>query len=128
LKKEILAKVNQGRDFGELAAEYSDGPAKENEGDLGSFKRGELEPTLEKAVQSLTPGELSSWLHVRNGWYLLKLVSKKDSRLKSFEEVRSTIEEKLFQQKREKKSQEFIENLRKKSYIKILISNPLDWI
>lgn len=128
LKEKILAQIKQGRDFGELAAEYSDGPAKENKGDLGSFKKGELDPTLEKAVQALEPGGVSPWLQLRKGWYLLKLISKKASRLKSFEEVRSAIEEKLFQQKREKKSQEFIEDLKKRSYIKILISNPLDWI
>lgn len=128
LKQKILARINQGADFEEVAAEYSDGPFKENKGELGNFKKGELEPTLEKAVLELKPGEISPWLHVRNGWYLLKLVSKKESRLKSFEEVKSTIEEKLFEQKREQKSQEFIENLKKKSFIKILIPNPLDWI
>ncbi len=128
VKQEILAKINQGSDFGDVAAEYSDGPFKENKGELGSFKKGELEPTLEKAVLKLQPGEISSWLHVRNGWYLLKLVSRKESRLRSFEEVKSAIEEKLFEQKREVKSQEFIANLKKRSFIKILISNPLDWI
>lgn len=128
LKQEITAKIAKGENFEQLASRYSDGPLRNNQGDLGSFKKGELAENLEKAVSLIEPGEVTSWLEVEKGWYLLKLEEKKESRLKSFEEVRREIEEKLFEEKREKKSKEFIERLKKESYIKILIENPLEYI
>ena len=126
LKKEIGAKVKAGEPFNVLAKEYSDGPAKESEGDLGTFKKGELDKNLEQAVSKLKTGETSGWVETKNGWYILKLEEKKDSRLMTFEEVRKNVEEKLYTQKKEKKLEEYLKGLREKSYVKILKPNPLD--
>jgi len=125
-EKEIGDKLKAGEAFNVLAKEYSDGPARESEGDLGTFKKGELDKTLEQAVSKLKAGETSGWVETKNGWYLLKLEEKKDSRLMTFEEVRKNVEERLYAQKKEKKLEEYLKDLREKSYIKILKSNPLD--
>ena len=125
-KKEIGDKVKAGEPFNVLAKEYSDGPAKESEGDLGTFKKGELDKALELAVSKLKAGETSGWIETKSGWYILKLEEKKESRLMTFEEVRKNVEERLYTQKKEKKLGEFLKVLREKSYIKILKPNPLD--
>jgi len=119
-KSEVSQKMTSGQDFASLAGSISEGPEKQNQGDLGRFKKGELEKSLEQAVESLKIGEVTPWLQVRGGWYLLKLEEKKESRLKSFEEAKSETEEKLFDQKRQEKYEEFMKKLREKSYIKIL--------
>jgi len=126
-KREIDSKIASGEDLAALASEYSDGPQKESQGDLGTFKKGELEKTLEQAVEKLKVGEMTPWLKLRNGWYLLKLEEKKEERLKSFEEARKEIEQKLFNEKYQKKFVEFLKGLKEKSYIKILKPNPLDF-
>ncbi len=125
LKREISEKISAGQDFASLAGQYSEGPEKESQGDLGSFKKGELEKKLEQAVEKLKVGEQTPWIKVKDGWHMLKLEEKKESRIKSFEEVRKEIEEKLFAEKRKKRLQEFLEDLKEKSYIKILNPNPL---
>ena len=125
-KNEISGKLKAGEPFNVLAKDYSDGPAKETEGDLGTFKKGELDKALEQAVSKLKAGETSGWVETKNGWYLLKLEEKKDSRLMTFEEVKKNVEERLFTQKREKKLEEYLKGLREGSYIKILKPNPLD--
>lgn len=127
-KNEIERQLAEGNDFGSLASQSSDGPEKETQGDLGTFKKGELEKSLEQEVEKLKIGEVSSWLKVKGGWYILKLVDKKESRLKTFEEVRKEIEEKLFEEKRRNKYEEFLKKLKERSYIKILIPNPLELI
>jgi peptidyl-prolyl cis-trans isomerase SurA len=127
-KREINEKISSGEDMGSLAAEYSEGPEKDNQGELGSFKKGELEKDLEQAVEKLKVGEMTPWLKVRAGWFLLKLEEKKESRLKSFEEARRKIEEKFFNEKSQKRLEEFLKDLKEKSLIKILIPNPLDYI
>lgn len=125
-KREINEKLSSGEDFAALASEYSEGPEKDNQGDLGRFQKGKLEKTLEQAVEKLKEGEVTPWLEVRNAWFLLKLEEKKESRIKSFEESRNEIEQKIFNEKRQKKTEEFLKELKEKSYIKILKPNPLD--
>jgi parvulin-like peptidyl-prolyl isomerase len=125
-KKEISEKVKAGEDFSALAGQYADSPMKESQGDLGHFKPGELDKALEQAVVKLNVGEVTPWVQAKNGWYLLKLEEKKESRPMSFDEVKKSIEEKLYSEKRDKRLQEFLKELREKSYIKILQPNPLN--
>lgn len=122
----VSGKLEAGEPFNALAKEYSDGPAREAEGDLGRFKKGELDKTLEGAVSGLKAGETGAWVETKNGWYLLKLEEKKDSRLMTFEEVKKNVEERLYSEKKSKKLEEYLKTLREKSYIKILKPNPLD--
>ena len=126
-KREINEKILSGEDLSALAGKYSEGPEKENQGELGNFKKGELEKDLEQAVEKLGVGEMTPWLKVRAGWFLLKLEEKKESRLKSFEEVRREIEEKFFNEQSQEKLAEFLKKLKEKSYIKILTPNPFDY-
>ncbi|MEN6559388.1 MAG: peptidyl-prolyl cis-trans isomerase [Acidobacteriota bacterium] len=119
-KAAVDAKLRSGAAFADAATELSDPPMKEAKGELGTFKAGELEPALESAVDKLKAGETSGWINSKNGWYLLQLVEKKDSRLKSFEESRSEVEQKLFAQKSSVKEAAYLKDLREKSYVKIL--------
>ena len=125
-KREISEKIASGQDLAALASEYSDGPEKEKQGDLGTYKKGELEKNLEQAVEKLKVGEITPWLKMRNGWILLKLEEKKEERVKTYEEARKEIEQQLFAEIYQKKLNEFLNKLREQSYIKILKPNPLD--
>jgi parvulin-like peptidyl-prolyl isomerase len=69
---------------------------------------------------------MTAWIQAKAGWYLLKLEEKKDSRLKSFEEVKKEIEEKIFSEKRTQKLKEFLKEIKEKSYIKVFKPNPLN--
>ncbi|MBP1767567.1 MAG: SurA domain protein [Candidatus Aminicenantes bacterium] len=127
VKTLVSGKLKAGEPFNALAKEYSEGPGKEAEGDLGTFKKGELDKTLEQAASTLKAGELSDWLGTKNGWYLLKLDEKKASRQQTLDEVKRSIEDKMYAEKRQKKTDEYLKALREKSYVKILKPNPLDW-
>jgi peptidyl-prolyl cis-trans isomerase SurA len=126
-KQEISRKIAAGEDFGTLASEYSEGPEKETNGDLGSFEKGSLARELEEPVENLKQGEVTPWIQFRNAWYLLKLMEKKEARVKPFEEARDDIEKKLLDEKTQVKFEEFMKELKEKSYIKILIPNPFDF-
>jgi parvulin-like peptidyl-prolyl isomerase len=124
-KTEISGKVRAGEDFLALSQSYSDGPIKESKGELGTFKKSELDKTLEQAVSQLKQGEVSAWVETKNGWYLLKLTEKKESRKKTFEEAKQAIEQRIYAEKRTAKTNEFLNGLKKRSFIKILKPNPL---
>jgi len=73
LAKEVLRKVRaEGADFAELARQYSDGPTKEKGGDLGTFKRGKMDPAFEKAAFALQVGEISDVVETPFGFHIIK--------------------------------------------------------
>ena len=125
-KKEIGDKLTAGEDMAALAEQYSDGPARENQGDLGTFKQGDLAENLRDAVKDLEEGQSAPWLKVTGGWYLIKLEAKTPSRLKTFEESRRLIEETLYRALEREKLEGYIEDLKARSFIKILIPKPYE--
>ena len=127
LKAEIAGKIKGGTAFADVAASSSDPPFKDAKGDMGTFKKGELEKTLEEAVDKLKAGEVSPWVGTKTGWYLLKLNEKKESYLRTFDEARNEVQEKLMGEKQQKKSEAYIASLKEHGYIKILKPNPLDY-
>ena len=125
IKAAIDAKLKSGATFADTAAELSDQPMKDAKGDLGTFKAGELETALESPVERLKAGEKTGWINIKNGWYLLQLVEKKDAFVRPFEDARKEVEDKLFSEKRSVKGDAYIKSLRDKSFIKILNPDPL---
>lgn len=125
LKAEVDARLQAGASFADAAAELSDPPLKEAKGELGTFKEGELEMILEKAVAGLKDGERSAWVSTKNGWYLLQLAAKKPSALRAFEDARREVEDKLYNEKRAVKTEAYLKDLRARSYVKVLKPDPL---
>jgi parvulin-like peptidyl-prolyl isomerase len=127
LKAEISGKIKGGGAFPDVAAALSDPPFKEAKGEMGTFKKGELDKTLEETVDKLKVNEVSPWVAVKAGWYLLNLEEKKDTYQRTFDEARSQVQDKLMGEKRQQKSDTYITSLKEHSYIKILKPNPLDY-
>jgi len=125
-KDEITAKLESGEDFASLAGQYSEGPEKDSQGSLGTFKKGELEENLYQAVEKLEVGGISPWLQVRGGWYLILLENRTASYVKAFDDVKEEVERKLFEEEQRQKTEEYLESMKNRSFIKILIPNPLE--
>ncbi len=123
-KMKEIEEALKGKAFEEVASIYSEGPEKEKNGDLGTFKKGEMEKSLEENVFSMKVGDISQWIKTPKGYYLLRLEERKEARQRTFEETRDEIFEKIMESKREPLLEKFLEDLKKKSYIKILISDP----
>jgi parvulin-like peptidyl-prolyl isomerase len=124
-KQEIDGKISAEEDMSILAAEYGEGPEKDSQGDLGSFIKGQMLPNMEEAVVGLNVGELTPWIEMPAGWYLLRLEDKIESRIKAFDEVRAEIESTLFNEKNETGMQKYLVELKDRSFIKILVPDPL---
>jgi parvulin-like peptidyl-prolyl isomerase len=123
--EEVNEKLAAGEELESLAGQYSEGPEKESQGDIGTYKKGDMDKTLEQAVENLEEGSFSSWVKIPSGWFLLKLDEKTESRLRPFEEVKKDIENGLFMQEQQVKIQAYIADLKKRSFIKILIPDPI---
>lgn len=93
--EEILKKAQQGEDFAELAKQYSEGPSKDNGGDLGYFASGQMVPAFNEAVFNLTPNQISDVVKTRFGYHIIKLEDIRPAATKSLDEVRGQIVSKL---------------------------------
>ncbi|TCP40239.1 peptidylprolyl isomerase [Rhodovulum marinum] len=69
----ILAELEDGADFAELAKERSIGPSGPNGGDLGWFSTGMMVKPFEDVVVGMEPGEISGPVETGFGWHVIKL-------------------------------------------------------
>lgn len=75
---DLLKKLDEGADFGELAQEYSMCPSKRDGGDLRFFGRGMMVKPFEDAAFDLEVGQVSAPVETQFGWHLIKLTDKKE--------------------------------------------------
>ena len=73
-------------DFAAAAKEYSDDKATADKGgDLGFFKKGQMDPAFDKVAFSMKPGEISEPFRTQLGYQILKVEERKSG--KGVEEV-----------------------------------------
>jgi len=116
----VLADAKSGKDFAELAKKFSEDPAaRKDGGDLGSFKKGDMQPELEKTILSLKPGEVSELVVTPIGLHIIKLEARVAGVIKPFESVKAEIEEILYRKKSEERFSQWVKELRSKASIEI---------
>jgi peptidyl-prolyl cis-trans isomerase C len=64
--------VNEGADFGAIAAVNSKCPSGQNGGDLGNFGRGQMVGPFEEAAFGLGIGNFSQPVQTQFGWHLIQ--------------------------------------------------------
>ncbi|MBS3754471.1 MAG: SurA N-terminal domain-containing protein [Desulfobacterales bacterium] len=96
---EIYEKARSGRDFAELAREFSEGPSAGEGGYLGTLKKDDtVEPFAEKAF-SMEAEEISQPVRTRFGFHIIKVEERRQASAKPLEEVKDAIRDKLALQK-----------------------------
>jgi peptidyl-prolyl cis-trans isomerase SurA len=118
--KQILQRLQAGGDFSSVAKRYSQGPGAEAGGDLGFFSKGELEPVLEAAVESLQPGQVSPDIETTRGIHIIKLTEVDKAPAKSLDEVEATIRDLLYKREVDFRYKEWLSGLRERSYVRIV--------
>lgn len=113
--EEILSELKKGASFAALAKEYStDSETAENQGYLGSFRRGELAayPLFEEAVFQLKKrGEISDVVETEFGFDIIKLDSRKKSPI-NYEDVYKSIIMKLRTERFQMRTKAIVDSLK----------------
>ncbi len=91
--KAVIAELDGGAEFAELAREKSTGPSGPNGGLLGWFGSGMMVPAFEEAVVTLEPGQISQPVQTQFGWHVIILNEKRQTEAPTLEEVRDEIVE-----------------------------------
>ena len=117
----VLKEARGGADFAELAKKHSaDGSAQQG-GDLNYFTRGQMVPPFDQAAFALKPGEISDIVTTQFGYHIIKVTDHKPATTIPFEQVSGRIKDFLAEQQKQQKADAFIESLKQKAKIEVLV-------
>lgn len=125
--KEVLMKLNKGESFEKLAAAYNVDPSREDGGNLGYIRRGQLTPsfaTFEEAAFSLRKkGDISDVVKTAYGYHLIRLEDRRGKLERPFDQVKEKIRFFLQAKKKQDAYLQFVKDA--KSRAKIVINEKL---
>jgi peptidyl-prolyl cis-trans isomerase C len=106
---EIIAQLEGGANFADLAKEKSTGPTGPAGGDLGWFPPDRMVPAFSQAVQALDDGAFTTApVQTQFGWHVILREDSREATPAPFESVRGELK----QQVEGQKLQDYLQNLR----------------
>ena len=125
--KEVLTRLSKGESFETLASLYNIGKFKEDGGDLGYIRRGQLAPPFaqfEEAAFSLKKrGEVSEVVSTPYGFHVIRLEDMRGTALRPLNQVKERIRFFLQPKKKQEAYLEYVKEMKSKA--KILINERL---
>ena len=114
---EIRKRLLAGEPFPRLAGEYSVAASKANGGLIGPLKNDELASALRDLLARMQVGDITEPIRTQRGYQILKLESRSDAKLRSFEEARGDIGNRIGEQKLRGEREKYLERLRTQATI-----------
>lgn len=125
--KEVVTRLSKGESFEKIACTYNIGKFKEDGGNLGYVRRGQLAPTFaqfEEAAFSLRRrGEVSEVVSSPYGYHIIRLEDMRGSTLRPLNQVKERIRFFLQPKKKQEAYLEYVREARSKN--KVLINEKL---
>ena len=125
--KEVLEKLSKGESFAKLASTYNIDRSREDEGNIGYIRRGQLAPSFsqfEEAAFSLRKkGEISEVVKTVYGFHLIQLEDRRGTVSRPLDQVKEKIRFFLQAKKRQDAYLEYVKEA--KSRAKITINEKL---
>lgn len=89
--KAIVAELEEGANFADVAKSKSTGPSGPNGGDLGWFGLGMMVAPFEQAVVAMEAGSVSAPVQTQFGWHVIKLLDTRLAEAPALEEERAEL-------------------------------------
>ena len=115
---EILQQLRGGKDFQELAREYSSDPSQKDAGEV-TVRRSSLDPAIDRAISNLKLGEFTGVVSSGTKYYIIKLMNRKEAPDEELESFKGNIERALRKQKEKERSDEYLKDLRKRFAVRV---------
>ena len=97
--KAVIAALQKGEGFAELAKTKSTGPSGPNGGSLGTFGRGQMVPAFENTAFALGDGSFSKApVQTQFGWHVIKVEDRRVAGSSNFEQASQKIRQELSEQ------------------------------
>lgn len=118
LAREIKSQINGGASFEQMAAVYSQGSQQHESGDWGWIERSVLRKELATAAATLKPGQISDVIQTPEADYLMLIEQTRPAHVRPLNEVRDDIEKTLRIQEQARLEKQWIDDLKKKTFIR----------
>jgi parvulin-like peptidyl-prolyl isomerase len=118
LASEIRAKIKDGTPFAEMATIYSQGSQQHQGGDWGWVERSVLRKELADVAFTLPVNTVSDLIDTPDTCYLMIVEDKKTSQVRPLTDVATEIEKTLRLQQQAKIQKQWIDGLKKKTFIR----------
>lgn len=106
-----------GESFEKLATEFSDAPSKANAGLIGPLNVADLSPDVQKLLEPMKQGDITEVMRSQRGYQILKLEVASAAEVKSFDEAREEISNRVFTDKRREEFEKYLQKLRSQAII-----------
>jgi peptidyl-prolyl cis-trans isomerase SurA len=113
----IRKRLEAGEPFAQLATELSDSGSKANGGLIGPISRADLSPELQKEIDPLKVGQLTRVLRTARGYQIIKLESRTEQKVKTLDEARAEIADRLAGEKQRGQMLGYLRQLRTQAII-----------
>ncbi len=121
LGREIIAKLEDGTDFAEMATVYSDGSQARDGGSWGWVERKVLREDLAEIAFKLGAGQRSELIEKPEAVYLMLVEEVRTAHVRPIAETREEIEQTLVSDEQGRLEKAWIERLKKKSFVRIFL-------
>ena len=115
----LVDRARKGERFPELVRDNSDAESKTAGGDIGSWKRGDLDADVEAQIWDKGRGTVTDPIKRPNGILILRVEDQFQAGQASYEEVENEVIEKLYPPRFEPKIREYLTELRGEAFLEI---------
>jgi parvulin-like peptidyl-prolyl isomerase len=123
--KKVLNELRKGKDFAELAIEYSEDVSASDGGDVGFVVRGKMVREFEDAVFNLKPGQISDVVETEYGYHIIKVEEVVSGKTLSLKGAKERVYRILAMKKQEQGYDDWMRELKKAAFIEVsLFSEP----
>jgi parvulin-like peptidyl-prolyl isomerase len=113
--EQALARIQSGQSFESVAKEVSDGPRKDQGGDMGFLPLDDMGPVLSAAVKKLKPGEVSGIIQSDYGFHIVQLVEVQSGQAIDMSKAKPRIQQGLKAEKADQIVQQYVQQTAEKS-------------
>lgn len=117
--EQVLARLEQGEAFADLAREVSLSPDRENGGDLGFFARNQLPVEFDEVLFKLPVGRISEPVASPYGYHLFLVEKKRKAGLEPLASAQEELTARLHRERKEQTFAEWLQELRQQTPVYI---------
>jgi parvulin-like peptidyl-prolyl isomerase len=116
---QVLRRLRDGEDMGELAMRYSISPEGKRAGEVGWIAKGVLDESMEKVLFSLPIGKTGPVVESPYGYHIFEVMARRPEGYKSLPDAMAEIEARLLEEKKEAFYGQWLKELRRRFTVKV---------
>jgi len=121
--RRVIAELKAGLSFPEAAQKYSppNRASRAQNGKMGTFKAGEINPDITAAISTLKVGEVTEPIRQQDGFLIVRVDDRKESTIKAFDspEVQNIVGRYATMEKAEEERKKYMKRLRADAFVEV---------